>query len=83
MVDLSKAYDRMNISSLCDKVKVTYLPGQIVNLIEFMGINICTCYEGCLSDELIVYNGVCQGGILFNFYLNEVLFDLADLPPGC
>ena len=36
MVDLSKAYVRINISSLCDKLKSTYLPGQIVNLIEFM-----------------------------------------------
>ena len=30
MVDLSKAYDRINISSLCDKLKVTYLNGQIL-----------------------------------------------------
>jgi len=53
MVDLSKAYHRINISSLCDKLKATYLPGQIFNLIEFMGKNtfVCTSYEGCLSDE--------------------------------
>ena len=79
MVDLSKAYDRINTSSLCDKLKSTYLPGQIVSLIEFMGKNIfvCTSYEGCLSHEWKVGNGVRQGGItsgiLFNFCLNDVL----------
>ena len=33
MIDLSKAYDRLNISSLCDTLKAIYLPGQNINLI--------------------------------------------------
>ena len=50
-----------------------------------MGKNtfVCTSYEGCLSDEWKVGNGVRQGGItsgiLFNFYLNGCLTDLADI----
>ena len=85
---MSTAYDRMNISSLCDKLKATYLPGQIINLIEFMGKNtfVCISYEGSLSDKWKVGKGVRQGGvtsgILFSFYLNEDLTDLADLPLG-
>ena len=65
MIDLSKAYDRTNISSLCDKLKATYLPEPIVNLIEFIDENtlVCTSYEGCLSDEWKVGIGVRQGGI--------------------
>ena len=89
MFDLSKAYIRINISSLCDKIKATYLPELLVNLIEFMGKNtfVSTSYEGCLSDDWKVGNEVHQGiitsGIHFNFDLNEVLTDLSDLPIGC
>ena len=47
---------------------------------------VCTSYEGCLSGERKVGNGVSQGdficGILFKFYLNEVSTKLADLPLG-
>ena len=78
MVDLSKAYERINMSSLSDKLKATYLPGKIVSLIEFMGKNtfVCTFYEGCLSDKWKVGNGVRQGvSHLVSFlilYLNDV-----------
>ena len=87
--DLSKSYDRKNIRSLCDKFKATYLPGQIGIFIEFIGKNtfVSTSYEGCLSDEWKLGNGVRQGGIttgtLFNFYLNGFLTDLADLSLEC
>ena len=37
MVDMYKAYDRINTRSQCDNLKATYLPRQIVNLIEIMG----------------------------------------------
>ena len=37
LVDLSKAYDRIDASFLCDKLKATNLPGQTVKLIEFVG----------------------------------------------
>ena len=36
-VGLSKSHIKININSLCDKITGTYLPRQIVNLIEFMG----------------------------------------------
>ena len=89
MVDLSKAYVRINIKSLGDKLGVTYLPGQIVNLIDFMGKNtfICTSYQACLSDEWKVGNGVRQGGvtsgIFLKLYNNEVLTAIANLPLRC
>ena len=89
MVDLSKAYGRINISFLCDELNAIYLPGLIVVLSEFMGKNtfVCPTYEGSLNDEWKVGNGVRQwvitSGNVFNFYLNEVLTDLADLSLGC
>ena len=89
IVDLSKAYDRINISSPCNKLKATYLPRPIVYLIEFISHNtfVCTSNVGCLSDERKVGNGVRQGGvtsgIIFNFYLTVNLTDFADLPLGC
>ena len=52
MVDPSKAYDRIIIISLCNKLYVTNLPEHMVYCIEFRGKNTCVCtsYEGCLSD---------------------------------
>ena len=35
-VNLSKAYDKINTSLLCDKMKETDLPGQVIVLIDFM-----------------------------------------------
>ena len=37
MVDLSKAYDRINTSLLCGKMRETELAGQVIALIDFMG----------------------------------------------
>ena len=60
MVDISKAYDRINTSLLCDKMRETELPGQVIALIDFMCKNtfVCTSYGGQLSDEWNVRNGV-------------------------
>ena len=65
IVDLSKAQDKIIISSLCDKLKAKYLPDQIVNLIEFIGKNtfVCSSYEGCLNDEWKEANGIRLRGI--------------------
>ena len=88
MVDLPKAYDRINTSLLCDKMRDTELPGQVIALINFMCKNtfVCTSYGGQLSDEWNVTNGVRQGsissGIIFNFYVNEVIPDISKLLAG-
>ena len=75
-VDHSKLYDITNNSLLCDKMRETDSPGQVIALIDFMGkkTSVCTSYGGQLSDEGNVKSGVQQGGIssrmLFNFYIN-------------
>ena len=89
MVDLSKAYDRINTSVLFDKMKETELPGQVIALINFMCKDTFfrTSYGGQLSDEWKARIGVRQGGIssgkFFNFYLNEVISDISKLLAGC
>ena len=52
MVDLSKVYDTINTSFLCDTMRETGLSGQIIALIEFLCKNtfVCTSYGGKLSD---------------------------------
>ena len=54
MVDLSKVYDRINASLLCDKMRESELPGQVIALIDFMCIN-------TLSALLIEANCVMIG----------------------
>ena len=63
MVDLSKPYIKTNLNSLCDKLGAKYLPGQIVNLNDFLGKNAfaCSSFRGCLSDEWKISNGVRRG----------------------
>ena len=89
IVDISKAYDRINTSLLWDKMRETELSRQVITLINSMSKNTfgCTSYGGRLGDEWNVKNGVRQGGIssgiLFNFYLNELISDISKLPAGC
>ena len=89
MVGLSKAHVIIKISSLFDKLKAAYAPGQLVNLIEFKGKNtsVRTSYEKCLSHEWKVDNGICQGsvtsGTLFDLILKEVSIGLANIPLVC
>ena len=88
MVDLSKAYDRIDTSLLCDKIRGTELPGQVITLIDFMCKNtfVCTSYGEQLGDDWNIKNEVRLGSIsseiLFNFYLNEVTSDVSKLQAG-
>ena len=52
-VDLSKAYHRINKSSLCHEIKATYLPGQIVNLMGIMGKT--NLFAAAMKDILAMY----------------------------
>ena len=88
MLDLSKAYNRTKTSFLYDKMRETELPGQIITLIDFICKKnfVCTSYGEQLSDEWNVRNIVRQrgvsSGILFDFYLNEVISEISKLPAG-
>ena len=76
MVDLSKAYDRIITSLICDKTRETVFPEQVNALIDFMGKNnfVCKSNWGQLNDECNVKNGERQGSISshLDYYLNSI-----------
>ena len=88
-IDLSKAYDKINIKILIDKLLQTDLPIPIVKIIAYMLRNSYAniFYNGHAGEEFLIKNGVRQGGILssilFNFYINEVINKVSILNWGC
>lgn len=73
MVELFKAYGRIKIDSLCEKLKTMCLPVQFIILVEHIGKKtyVSTSDEGCLSDEWNGGNGVRQGGVTSGILLNS------------
>ena len=88
-LDLSKAFDRLNIDKLINKLNSSNLPDYIVNIVEFSLKNSSArvCYGGAFSDRWSMVKGVRQGGVtsayLFNIYINEILDKVSRLQPGC
>jgi len=88
-IDLSKAFDRLDISILVDKLKRSDLPLSVVAIIDYMLNNafVNVCFGNYVSNEWRVTNGVRQGGILspllFNFYINECIERVSSMPVGC
>jgi len=88
-IDLSKAFDRIDVGILVRKLSCTGLPLAVVKIIEYMLSNsyVNVCYDKQVGKEWIVGNGVRQGGILspllFNFYINECLDRVSELVQGC
>ena len=88
-IDLTKAFDKLNVKSLILKLKNKTLPKSIIRIIEFMYLNanVRIKFNGIASDEWRVGNGVRQGGILspylFNFYINDIIEQICNLDVGC
>ena len=89
MIDLSKAFDKINNQVLIRTLRKTTLPDKIVNILDFIFNNSYaqTIFNGALTEPWKVGNGVRQGGILspilFSFYINEVISDISDMTAGC
>ena len=88
-IDLSKAFDRVNVNNLILKLKSRNIPKSVIKIIEFMYLNanVRIKFNGVTSDEWRVGNGVRQGGILspylFNFYINDIIEEICALDVGC
>ena len=89
MVDLTKAFDKVNYNILLKKLKDTNLSPSIINILEFMFRNILVSvkYQGSRSSEWLQGNGVRQGGvfsaILFNFYISSTISSISETSVGC
>ena len=71
MIDLSQANDRININTLCTKLKRTELPDQITNIMEYIfGRTIVNTVYGAKPSEFWpVVNETRQWGLTFgNLY---------------
>ena len=89
VLDLSKAFDRIDFSILNQKLMNTSVPPIIVRIIYYMLANsvVRTVYNGVYSSEWKLQRGVRQGGILsaflFSFYIDEMLQSFSKLNVGC
>ena len=90
MVDLKKAYDKLNVNILLLKLGKTDLPPLITLTLKsiFDNFYVCVKYNNtCSINDWKVKNGVRQGGIcsglLFSFYVDEILCTLSELSIGC
>ena len=89
MLDLSKAFDKIDLNLLKDKLSNTRLPPCIIRIIYFMYTNayVNVKFNDKIGPEWKVGNGVRQGGILsaylFNFYIYEMIEEILNLNVGC
>ena len=88
-IDLSKAFDRININTLLDKLRKACVNEAIVRIIGYMLSNtfVSVKFNNDFSNEWKVGNGVRQGGIisplLFNVYINDLIKSIASCNNGC
>ena len=88
-IDLSKAFDRININILSKKLSNSTLPVNIQRLLHYMlsQTYVNVKFSNCIGEEWIIKNGVRQGGILstilFNFYINSCLETTLNMNIGC
>ena len=89
MVDLSKAFDRVDAQLLVRKLKQTSVPPLICNLVGFMYSNtyVNVKFNDCQSRPWLVQRGVRQGSVLspllFCFYINEIIDKISEMNYGC
>ena len=89
MLDASKAFDRVNLITLFKKL---YMKGLCPMYLRFLMIlyrdqTMRVRWNGSISEQFSVSNGVKQGGVLspllFSLYLDELLVKLRELGLGC
>ena len=89
MVDLSKAFDKVNHKILIDKFRKTTLPVQIIDVLEYMFNNtfVNVLVNDVQTESWRLGNGTRQGGILspliFSFYIDDVISEISNLNEGC
>ena len=86
---MQKAFDRINLIKLFNKLSVRGFPAFILRFIFILysNINLCVFWNGFLSDCFVSTYGVKQRGILspilFIVFINDLLAKLAMLNVSC
>ena len=89
MLDLSKAFDRLNPNILIQKLRSTNISNMIVDTLEFMlkNSNVHVSFNNTVGNSWRSVLGTRQGGILspllFNFYLKECVERVTNQNEGC
>jgi hypothetical protein len=89
MVDLSKAFDKMNHHALFIKLSKRNFPAQLMNIFErwFSISATCVKWGGCLSHPFVLRSGVRQGGVLspyfFAIFVDDIVGDVIKSKTGC
>src|SRR5678815_4028697 len=77
-LDMSKAFDTVNIHKLINKIHNTNIPQNIQKFIAnyLKGRKAYTLYNNCKSKQRLLKTGVPQGGVLspvlFNIYTSDI-----------
>ena len=89
LVDASKAYDKLNFGKLFQILIDRGIPNLIIRLLfqSYTHQQIHAKWGSSVSDSFTAQNGVKQGSILstvlFNIYMDTLLYKLKDLGNGC
>ena len=87
-IDISKAFDRVDLVKLFKRLSLRALPVHIIRILFVLHYNLCikVSWNGCFSESLYTLNEVKQEGILspslFNIFIND-LQGLESLGIGC
>lgn len=89
LLDLTKAFDKMNHSALLSKLLQRRCPVQLISIFEqwFQTATTCVKWGGSFSHFFHLQTGVRQGGVLspyfFAIFIDELIDKIKDSKIGC
>lgn len=89
VLDMTSAFDCLNFNVLYVKMIKTTLPKPLIRIVRSMLTNtyVHVRFNYVYSRKFKVGNGARQGGclsgLLFNFYVNDILTEITDCGVGC